>query len=272
MTVDRHLSENDLKLNEGPRNLTPEQRRAWNAAYQPKNEAFRKANLQGKDLVRWKYQRYIKDYLRCVHSVDENLGRVLKYLDDSGLAENTVVIYSSDQGWYLGDHGWYDKRWMYEESLVMPFIVRWPGVTKPGSVNTDIVSNLDFAETFLEMAGSPIPKDMQGRSLVPLLKGQTPDDWRQSFYYHYYEYPGAHSVARHYGVTTGRHKLIYYYQLNEWELFDLNYDPHELKSVYAQADYADVQKQLEQELKRLRQQYQLPLHDPPASFYKRNRR
>jgi len=262
MTVKNDLNENDLKLNQGPRNLTPEQKAAWDAAYGPKNEAFRKANLQGKDLVRWKYQRYIKDYLRCVKSVDENIGRVLDYLDQSGLAKNTIVIYSSDQGWYLGDHGWFDKRWMYEESLIMPLIARWPGVIKPGSINEDIVSNLDFAETFLDIAGAEIPADMQGRSLVPLMKGVTPDDWRTTFYYHYYEYPGAHSVRRHYGVTDGKHKLIYYYNLREWELFDLKYDPHELTSVFGKEEYAQVQDTLMQELKRLRTHYHVTKVDP----------
>ena len=262
MTVARHLNENDLKLNRGPGNLTPEQRKVWEAAYGPKNEAFRKANLTGKALVKWKYQRYIKDYLRCVQSVDDNLGRVLDYLDKSGLAENTVVIYSSDQGWYLGDHGWYDKRWMYEESLIMPLLVRWPGVVKPRSVNTDIVSNLDFAETFLDLAGAKTPADMQGTSLVPLFKGQTPKDWRTHFYYHYYEFPGAHSVARHYGVTDGRHKLIHFYQNKEWELFDLGKDPNELLSVHGNSDYAKVQKQLEAHLIRLRAQYKVPEQDP----------
>lgn len=272
MTVANHLTRRDLKLDQGPPNLTPEQRREWEAKYGPKNEAFRQANLQGEALVKWKYQRYIKDYLRCVHSVDENLGRVLQYLDESGLADNTVVIYSSDQGWYLGDHGWYDKRWMYEESLVMPLLVRWPGTAAAGSVNEDIVSNLDFAETFLDIAGAPIPEDMQGRSLVPLLRGRTPEDWRKSFYYHYYEYPGAHSVARHYGVTTGRHKLIHYYQLGEWELFDLANDPHELHSVYAQPEYASVQRDLQMELSQLRARFQVPAQDPPESYYPRDRR
>jgi len=262
MTVARHLNENDLKLNRGPGNLTPEQLKVWEAAYGPKNEAFRKANLQGKALVKWKYQRYIKDYLRCVQSVDDNLGRVLDYLDKSGLAKNTIVIYSSDQGWYLGDHGWYDKRWMYEESLIMPLLVRWPGVVKPGSVNTDIVSNLDFAQTFLDIAGTKIPADMQGASLVPLLRGQTPKNWRTHFYYHYYEFPGAHSVARHYGVTNGRHKLINFYQNKEWELFDLDKDPNELESVYGNSDYKNIQEDLLAQLNRLRTQYKVPEQDP----------
>ena len=269
MTIARHLSPNDLKLNAGPNNLTPEQKKLWDAAYGPKNEAFRKANLQGEALVKWKYQRYIKDYLRCVQSVDDNLGRVLDYLDQSGLAKNTIVIYSSDQGWYLGDHGWYDKRWMYEESLVMPLLVRWPGVVKPGSRNDDIVSNLDFAQTFLDIAGVKSPADMQGASLVPLLKGHSPKDWRTHFYYHYYEFPGAHSVARHYGVTNGRHKLIHFYQNQEWELFDLEKDPNELQSVYGNSDYQKIQSDLLAELKRLRMHYQVPEEDPVPP--KRNR-
>ncbi len=262
MTVARHLNANDLKLNRGPGNLTLEQRKVWEAAYGPKNEAFHKAKLEGKKLIQWKYQRYIKDYLRCVQSVDDNLGRVLDYVDESGLAKNTIVIYSSDQGWYLGDHGWYVKRWMYEESLIMPLLVRWPGVVKPGSVNQDIVSNLDFAETFLDIAGIKTPTDMQGASLVPLLKGQSPNDWRTHFYYHYYEFPGAHSVARHYGVTNGRHKLIHFYQNKEWELFDLKKDPNELESVYGNSDYKKVQEDLLAQLKRLRVQYKVPEQDP----------
>ena len=208
------------------------------------------------------YQRYIKDYLRCVQSVDDGIGRVLKYLDDTGLAKNTIVIYSSDQGWYLGEHGWYDKRWMYEESLVMPFVVRWPGVIEPGSINDDIVSNLDFAETFLDIAGAQIPGDMQGRSLLPLLKGDTPSDWRKTFYYHYYEFPGAHSVARHYGVTDGNYKLIHFYQNEDWEMFDLTADPNELQSIYGRSEFAGIQARLEKELKRLRAHYKVPEQDP----------
>ena len=254
MTIERHLSANDLKLTT-PRGLTKEQLAAWNAAYGPKNEAFRKAKLEGKALVRWKYQRYIKDYLRCIAAVDDNIGRVLGYLDDEGLAGNTIVIYSSDQGFYLGDHGWFDKRWMYEESLRMPLIVRWPGVIKPGSTNHHLVQNLDYAETFLDVAGIAIPDDMQGRSLAPLFRGESPADWRDSIYYHYLEYPGAHSVRRHYGVRTRTHKLIRYYNINEWELFDLSKDPDELMSVHGKEEYASVQKDLEGELTRLQKLY-----------------
>jgi len=264
MTVARHLRPRDLKL-EPPKNLTPEQLEAWNAAYEPKNKAFRDANLTGDDLVRWKYQRYIKDYLRCVTSVDENVGRLLDYLDESGLAENTVVIYSSDQGFYLGDHGWFDKRFMYEESFRMPLMVRWPGKVEPGAVNADLVSNLDFAETFLDIAGVEIPGDMQGRSLVPVLQGNTPADWQQSLYYHYYEYPGAHAVRRHYGVRAPGLKLMHFYELDEWELYDLEKDPREMQSVYADPAYAQVRSSLEQELSRLRKQYRVPAEDPQSS-------
>lgn len=260
MTVARELSPNDLKFTQ-PRNFTPEQLDTWNKAYEPKNKAFQEADLQGDDLVRWKYQRYIKDYLRCVASVDDNVGKLLDYLDESGLAENTVVVYSSDQGFYLGDHGWFDKRWMYEESLRMPLMARWPQQIKPGSVNTDLVQNLDFAETFLELAGVTPPNDMQGESLVPLLKGETPDDWRESIYYHYFEFPGYHSVRRHYGVRTKRHKLIHYYGIDEWELFDLETDPDEMKSVHDDPAYAEVLSELQAELERLRKQYKADAFD-----------
>ncbi|GAA5507578.1 sulfatase [Novipirellula caenicola] len=275
MTIKEHLNSNDLKLT-GYGTMNAEQRKAWDAAYGPKNEAFKKAQatMTEKEIVQWKYQRYVKDYLRCVKSVDDSVGAVLDYLDEAGLADNTVVIYSSDQGWYLGEHGWFDKRWMYEESLKTPLMVRWPGVVKPGSVNNDIVSNLDYAETFLDIAGTDIPSDMQGRSLVPIFKGNTPADWRKTFYYHYYENPGAHNVARHYGVTNGRHKLIRFYALegeaiDDWELFDLQKDPNELNSVYANPEYASVRAEMESELARLRKQYDDETLDPIQPIRKR---
>jgi arylsulfatase A-like enzyme len=251
----------DLKL-VAPPQLNEQQLEHWNAAYEPKNEAFRQAELTGDELVRWKYQRYIKDYLRTIASVDDNLGRVLDYLDEAGLTENTVVIYSSDQGFYLGDHGWYDKRWMYEESLRMPFVVRWPGVVQPGSENSDLVQNLDFAETFLEMAGVDVPADMQGRSLVPLLQGRTPADWRDAIYYHYWEYPAWHMVRRHYGVRTQRYKLIYYYEIDEWELFDLEHDPDELRSVYDDPEHSEIVADLTARLAQMRTDYSVPEQDP----------
>ncbi len=254
MTVKEHLTRYDLKL-DPPKNLTPEQLIVWNEAYDRKNAELAKLNLEGDALIRWKYQRYVKDYLRCIDSVDKNVGRVLDYLEESGLAENTIVIYTSDQGWYLGEHGWYDKRWMYEESFRTPLMVRWPGKVKPGTVNTDMVMNLDFAQTFLEIAGAEQPEDMQGASMKPVFEGKTPEDWRESVYYHYYEFPGAHSVAKHNGVRTERYKLIHFYENKEWELFDLKEDPNELNSVYDDPAYASIKKDLEIELERLQDFY-----------------
>lgn len=242
--------------------LTPQQLADWDAAYGPGNETFHANPLTGDDLVRWKYQRYMKDYLRVIRSVDDNIGRLLDYLDESGLADNTVVIYNSDQGFYLGEHGWYDKRWMYEESFGAPLVVRWPGVVEPGSENDDLVQNLDFAQTFLDMAGVTAPEHMQGRSIVPLLRGERPADWRDAIYYQYYEFPGVHAVQRHYGVRTDRYKLIHYYLIDEWELFDLQTDPDELASVYDDPDYAEVRAELEERLAELREQYAVPEEDP----------
>lgn len=236
--------------------FTPEQLKAWRDVWGPRDEAFHAANLSGKDLVRWKYQRYAKNYLRCVKGVDESVGRLRETLEELGIAENTIVIYSSDQGFYIGDHGWYDKRWMYEESLKMPLIVSWPGVTKPGSRNTNLVQNLDYAETFLDAAGAPIPDDMQGRSLVPLLKGQEVADWRDSIYYHYYEYPSVHMVPRHNGVRTDRYKLMHFYQFGEeWEFYDLEKDPDEKTNLYNNPEYAEQVAMMKEELKGLIEYY-----------------
>jgi arylsulfatase A-like enzyme len=270
MTIAKTMNDRDLKL-VAPPDLTPEQRKAWDAYYEPRNAAFRKANPQGNDLVRWKYNRYMHEYLGCIKSVDESVGQVLKFLDDEGLADNTLVVYSADQGFYLGEHGWFDKRWIFTESLRTPLLVRWPGKVKPGSVNEDIVSNLDYAETLLAAAGVSVPAEMQGRSFVPILQGQTPSDWRKAFYYHYYEYPGPHNVARHYAVATARYKLVHFYEpeFNYWELFDLEKDPLELKSVYGQPEYATVQQELGVELARLRKELKEPAQDPPESDIKK---
>jgi len=237
--------------------MTETQRELWDAAYNPKNEDFLQKNLTGRDLVRWKYQRYIKDYLRCVASVDDNIGRLLNYLDEIGQAENTLVIYSSDQGFYLGEHGWYDKRWMYEESLAMPLVARWPGVIKSGKRVENLTQNIDFAPTFLDVAGISIPADMHGVSLFPLFEGNDTDKWRKSIYYHYYE-EGEHNVPRHEGVRTDRYKLIHFYNKQIWELYDLQMDPNEMKNVIASPGYAEIKIDLEMELKRLRQQYAVP--------------
>ena len=235
--------------------MTDEQRAAWETAYGPRNEVFRAAGIQGRDLVRYYYQRYIKDYLRCVASVDDGVGRILDYLDEAGLAENTLVIYCSDQGFFLGEHGWYDKRWMYEESLRMPFLARWPAGIVPGTRVPHLIQNLDYAPTFLELAGVEAPADLQGASLLGLMRGVDPSDWRTSVYYHYYEYPRPHRVAPHYGVRTERHKLVYYYRTREWELFDLETDPAEMRSVHGDPAYADVVAELQRELRRLRTAY-----------------
>jgi arylsulfatase A-like enzyme len=266
MTIEHTMNVKDLKLTPPPQ-LNAEQRATWDTYYEPRNEKFRQSKPQGRDLVRWRYQRYMHDYLGCVKAVDESVGRVLKFLDAEGLADNTIVIYCSDQGFYLGEHGWFDKRWIFEESLRTPLLVRWPGKIKPGSVNQDLVSNLDFAQTFLDLAGATPAPEMQGRSLVPVFEGHTPADWRKSFYYHYYEYPTPHHVRPHYGVVTNRHKLVHFYgpDTDYWELFDLTDDPHELRSVYGDPRYADAQKTLAAELTRLRQELKVPEHDPPGS-------
>ncbi|ASK62225.1 sulfatase [Virgibacillus phasianinus] len=242
MRVDRDLFKTDLKM-DPPENLSPA------------------------ELKSWKYQRYIKDYLRVVASIDDNVGRLLDYLEEEGLAENTIVMYTSDQGFFLGDHGWYDKRFMYEESLRMPYIVRYPRAVEPGSVTDNMALNVDFAETFLDYAGIDIPDDMQGTSLRPVLEGRTPDDWQTSVYYRYWEHlSDPHKVGAHYGVRTERYKLIYYYgqalgasntldetRTPEWELFDLQEDPYELNNVYDDPNYADTVTILKEELHRLKE-------------------
>lgn len=214
----------------------------------------------------WKYQRYIKDYLRVVASIDDNVGRLLDTLDAEELTENTLVIYTSDQGFFLGDHGWYDKRFMYEESLRMPFIARYPRMVKAGTVNKDIVLNIDFPETFLELAGVPIPGSFQGHSLLALLGGDTPENWQKSLYYRYWMHKAHHNVYAHYGVRTHHYKLIYYYSdalgqagaidetyEPEWELFDLDNDPYELHNVVSDPSYTNVLQELKDELHRLQQ-------------------
>jgi len=268
MTIAGTMTPNDLKTNDFKERFSPEQKAAWDAYYGPRNEAFRKANLQGDDLVRWKYNRYMHDYLGCIKAIDENVGRLLQYLDDEGLAENTVVVYASDQGFYLGEHGWFDKRWIFEESLKTPMLVRWPGVAKPGGVEPRIVSNLDFAPTFLEAAGVPVPPEIQGRSLLPLLRGEAPPDWRRSFYYEYFEYPQPHHVRPHYGVVDGRYKLVRFEgpDLDAWELFDLREDPHELRNVHDDPARAGVVADLKRELERLRGELKVPAKPPREAY------
>lgn len=265
MGIDRTMTDRDVKL-VAPGNLTPEQRKQWDDYYEPRNAKYREAAPTGRDLVKWRYQRYMHDYLACVKAVDENVGRVLDYLDKNGLADNTVVILSSDQGFYLGEHGWFDKRWIFEESLRTPLMVRWPGVIKPGSTTGQIVSLIDFASTFLDIAHCENLPNVHGRSLVPLMKGETPADWRKSLYYHYYEYPVPHRVRPHYGVITDRYKLVHYYKpdVDDWELLDREKDPQEVKSYYNDPAYADTVKELKAEILRLQAEVKEDM--PPPRF------
>lgn len=215
-----------------------------------------RAGLAGKDLVRWKYQRYMQDYLACVQSIDDNMGRLLDFLEESGLERDTIVVYTSDQGFFLGDHGLYDKRFMYEESLRMPFLVRWPATVRPGSTADALALNVDFAPTFLEAAGVAVPAAMQGRSLVPVLRGETPADWRTAIYYRYYHDPGHHDTRAHYGVRTATHKLIHFWKKDQWELFDLRSDPAELRNLYGQPGQEAVTAELKATLARLKKELQ----------------
>ncbi len=196
------------------------------------------------------------DYLRCIRSIDRNMGRLLDYLQKNGLMDNTIIVYTSDQGFYLGEHGWFDKRFMYEESLHAPLMIRYPPAIKAGTVNNDMVLNLDLPTTFLDFANVPVPHNMQGASLRPLLQGKTSVSWRKAIYYHYFGYPDIHSVKRHYGIRTERYKLIhFYYDIDEWELYDLKKDPHELHSVYNDPAYKTVQVSLIKQLALIRKKY-----------------
>lgn len=233
------------------------QRAEWDAVYDPINEEFKKnyKNMSQKELMQWRYQRYMQDYLGSIAGVDDGVGRVLDYLEANGLAENTIVVYTSDQGFYLGEHGWFDKRFVYNESFKTPLLVKWPGVIKPGTVNNQMVQNLDFAQTLLDVANVAAPKDMQGESLVPLFKGDT-DNFRDAVYYHYYEYPAVHMVKRHYAIVTEKYKLIhFYYDVDEWELYDREKDINEMNNVYKDPAYAEVVKELHVKLEELRVKY-----------------
>ncbi len=228
---------------------------ARNPLYAARNVDFAAKHPTGDELTRWKYQQYLKDYLRCVKAVDDSVGRVMDALKTAGLETNTIVIYSSDQGFYMGEHGWFDKRWIYEESLHMPFIIRWPGVVKAGTRFTPFIQNIDYAPTFVEMAGGKSPAALHGRSFVPILRGETPADWRKSVYYHYYDQAGAHNVVNHYGVRTDRFTLAHFYGTDEWELFDNVKDPQQLRNVFDDSKYSGDVTELRRELARLRTFY-----------------
>jgi arylsulfatase A-like enzyme len=237
--------------------MNPGQRAAWDEVYKPLMEEFKKnyPNMSKKDLMSWRYQRYMQDYLGSIAAVDEGVGRVLDYLESAGLMDNTIIVYTSDQGFYLGEHGWFDKRFIYNESFKTPLLVKWPGLIEPGSVNTQMVQNLDFAPTFLNAAGIDPPNDMQGENLIPLFKGDTVG-FRDAVYYHYYEYPAVHMVKRHYGIVTEDYKLVhFYYDIDEWELYDRKKDVYEMKNVYYDPEYTDIVADLKTKLADLRVKY-----------------
>ncbi len=237
--------------------MTKAQREAWNKAYRPKNDAFHDANLSGKELDKWKGQRYLRDYLATVAAVDEGVGKILDYLEESGLAENTLIVYTTDQGFYLGEKGFFDKRFMYEESLAMPMLMQYPGVIEAGSEIDALTQNLDFAPTFLDFANAEIPEEMQGRSLRSLMNNSISDeDFRNAIYYHYYDFPAFHMVKRHYGIRTDRFKLMHFYDdIDIWEMYDLQKDPREMNNIYNHPDYAEVRKELHSSLDSLQQKY-----------------
>lgn len=237
--------------------MNPEQRKKWDAAYGKMNEQFIKdfPKMTERDQMKWRYQRYMQDYLGTIAAVDEGVGKVLDFLKANGLDKNTIIVYTSDQGFYLGEHGWYDKRFIFDESFKTPLLVQWNGVIKPGTKNSKMVQNLDFAQTFLDAAGIKAPSDMQGESMLPIFKGKG-KDFRDAAYYHYYEYPSVHMVKRHYGIVTEKYKLVhFYYDVDEWELYDRTLDKNEMKNVYHDPAYAKVREELHQKLTGLRKKY-----------------
>ena len=239
--------------------MNPEERASWDKAYAARIAEYHSGKLKGDDLTRWKYQQYMKDYCATVRAVDENVGRLLKYLEEQGELDNTIIVYTSDQGFFLGEHGWFDKRFMYEECQRMPLLVRYPQAIKAGSTTKALAMNVDFAPTFLDFAGVEIPRDIQGESLRPILEneGHTPENWREAVYYHYYEYPSWHMVKRHYGIRTDRYKLIHFYNdVDEWELYDLQNDPMEMQSVYDDPAYTEIKADMHKRLKALQEKYE----------------
>ncbi len=253
--IEYHLQPHILALTGPPPGMDAAHHDLWNRTFEQENQRYREGKLDREERVRWRYQRYIKNYLRTVAGIDESVGRLMRYLDESGLADNTVLIYTSDQGFYLGEHGWYDKRLMYEESLRIPLIARWPREIAPEREEERMVLNLDFAPTFLDLAGVSIPPDMQGQSFAPLLKGEEVTEWRDAIYYHYYEFPSWCYIIPHDGVRTARHKLVHYYTYREWELFDLEEDTDELRSVYDDAAYDGVVRDLKRRLSEMRSRF-----------------
>jgi len=247
-----------IQLRAAYNRMTPEEKENWNRVYKARIDEFRSKKMSGKELTAWKYQQYMRDYLATSLAVDESVGRLLKYLEDIGELDNTIIVYSSDQGFFLGEHGWFDKRFMYEEAQRTPLLVRYPKKIKAGSTTTALSMNIDFAPTFLEYADITVPKEIQGRSLKPVLEneGKTPQDWRKAVYYHYYEYPSWHSVKRHYGIRTEKYKLIHFYNdIDEWELYDLQNGTTERRNVINDPAYASVKKEMMQLLDEIQKKY-----------------
>lgn len=242
--------------------LNKEDRLRYDKFYDQLTERFYAANLKGKALAEFKYQRYMRDYAKVLKSLDDNVGRLLDYLKQSGLQENTLIVYTSDQGFYMGEHGWFDKRFMYEESLSTPLVMLPPKGFKARGEIQEMVQNIDYAPTFLDLAGAPIPDDIQGVSLLPLLRGEHPKNWRKSVYYHYYEYPAEHAVKRHYGVRDERYKLMHFYNdIDRWELYDLKKDPNEMDNLYGRQGTEKITQRLKKELLRLQVQYDDPIRE-----------
>ena len=262
MTISKTmLLENDLKIGANYQKpgmfgrLSREQKEAYDNYYRKIAAEYEKIKQDSLAVVKWKFQRYLKDYLSTAKSMDRNIGRILKYLDSTGLSKNTIVIYTSDQGFYLGEHGWFDKRFMYEESLRTPLLMRYPGYIRPGSQLNQMVVNIDLAPTLLSFAGVKVPSDMQGESMIPLLKNSTING-RKSLYYHYYEYPDPHRVAPHFGIRTEQYKLIRFYGKHDtWELFDIIKDPQEMTNLYKDPVYRKVKEDLQKQLLQLAIQY-----------------
>ncbi|RIH63946.1 DUF4976 domain-containing protein [Mariniphaga sediminis] len=245
--------------------LSPEEKDKWHSAYAKRVEKYKNNKPEGNDLIRWKYQLYMRDYLACILSLDENIGRIVNYLEETKQLENTIIVYTSDQGFFLGEHGWFDKRFMYEESYRMPLLIRYPKAIQPGTVSDAFVMNVDFAPTFLDYANVPVPNAMQGKSLRPVFEndGKKPEGWRESTYYHYYEFPSWHSVKRHYGIRTERFKLIHFYNdVDEWELYDMQNDPQEMNNIYGHPEYQEVVKSMKEELKNQQELYADPINHP----------
>lgn len=275
MNIYRDMYEgHDLKMNVAPgsdslrfdpwphlfERMTPEQKERFDSYYISRNDGFWKDEVE-KDpvkLAEWKYQRYMEEYMSTVASLDESVGHMLDYLEANGLLDNTIVVYCSDQGFYLGEHGWFDKRFMYEESMKMPLMMRYPAAIAPGTEIKAMTQNIDFAPTFLDLCGIEVPESMQGESFVPLLDGSTPDGWRESLYYHFYECPGFHNVQRHYGIRTDRYKLIHFYTIDKWELYDLENDPHEMTNIYGTPGTEQLTADLKARLEELQKEYSVP--------------